>query len=224
MRILLIEDEAQLADAVRRGLEAEGFTVDVSHDGLDGLWMAQQGQYDALVLDILLPGMNGYKVCSTLRNEGNKVPILMLTAKEGEYDEAEGLDTGADDYLTKPFHFVVLVARLRAIVRRSIGQVNDVLEVGDLRLDSARRKVDRSGTDINLTPREHQLLEFMMRHRSEVVTKHEIIDAVWGMGFDGDPNIVEVYIGYLRKKIDAPFPSPLIHTVRGFGYQIEHKA
>lgn len=224
MRILLIEDEEQLADAVRRGLEAEGFTVDVSHDGLDGLWMAQQGQYDALVLDILLPGMNGYKVCSTLRNEGNKVPILMLTAKGGEYDEAEGLDTGADDYLTKPFHFVVLVARLRAIVRRSIGQVNDVLEVGDLRLDSARRKVDRSGTDINLTPREHQLLEFMMRHRSEVVTKHEIIDAVWGMGFDGDPNIVEVYIGYLRKKIDAPFPKPLIHTVRGFGYQMEHKA
>jgi len=224
MRILLVEDEEHLADAVRRGLEAEGFSVDVSHDGLDGLWMAQQGQYEALILDILLPGMNGYKVCSTLRDEGNKVPILMLTAKDGEYDEAEGLDTGADDYLTKPFHFVVLIARLRAIVRRSIGQVSDILEVGDLRLDSVRRTCDRKGDGIDLTPREHQLLEYLMRHRSEVVTKYEIIDAVWGMGFDGDPNIVEVYIGYLRKKVDAPYEDPLIHTVRGFGYQMEHKA
>ncbi len=223
MRILLVEDEEHLADAIRRGLEAEGFSVDISYDGLDGLWMAQQGQYDALILDILLPGMNGYKVCSTLRGEGNKVPILMLTAKDGEYDEAEGLDLGADDYLTKPFHFVVLIARLRAIVRRSIGQVNDILAVGDLRLDGVRRKCDRAGDDIDLTPREHQLLEYLMRHRSQVVTKHEIIDAVWGMGFDGDPNIVEVYIGYLRKKVDAPYEDPLIHTVRGFGYQMEQK-
>ena len=224
MRILVIEDEEQLADAIRRGLVAEGFTVDVSHDGLEGLWRAQEGQYDALVLDLLLPGMNGYRICSTLRGEGNRVPILMLTAKDGEYDEAEGLDTGADDYLTKPFHFVVLIARLRAIVRRSIGQVNDVLEVGDLRLDSVRRTCERAGSKIKLTPREHQLLEFMMRHRSEVTTKYEIIDAVWGMGFDGDVNIVEVYVGYLRKKIDAPFANPLIHTVRGFGYQMEQKA
>lgn len=223
MRILLIEDEVHLADATRRGLEAEGFSVDVCHDGLEGLWQAQEGQYEAVVLDILLPGMNGYKVCATLRSEGNAVPILMLTAKHGEYDEAEGLDTGADDYLTKPFSFVVLIARLRAIVRRAAGEINDVLHVGNLQLDTVRRECRRAGDEIHLTPREHQLLEYMMRHRGAVLAKHTIIDAIWGMGFDGDPNVVEVYIGYLRRKIDAPFETNLIHTVRGLGYQMEDK-
>jgi len=221
MRILLIEDEKHLAAAIRRGLEADGHAVDVAHDGVDGLWRADEGRFDAVILDILLPGMNGYKVCSTLRSRGNSVPILMLTAKDGEYDEAEGLDTGADDYLTKPFSFVVLEARLRAIVRRSAGEVDNVLHVGDLELDTVRRVCTRAGVEIALTPREQQLLEHLMRHKGEVLSKYEIVDAVWGMGFDGDPNIVEVYIGYLRKKIDVPFTGKLIHTVRGHGYRME---
>jgi len=221
MRILLIEDEVRLAAAVQRGLEAEGHAVDVTHDGVDGLWRATEGRYDAVILDILLPGMNGYRVCSTLRSRGNSVPILMLTAKDGEYDEAEGLDTGADDYLTKPFSFVVLEARLRAIVRRAAGEVNDVLHVGDVALDTVRRVCTRGEAEIGLTPREQQLLEHLMRHKGEVLSKFEIVDAVWGMGFDGDPNVVEVYIGYLRKKLDAPFEGNLIHTVRGIGYRME---
>src|SRR3982075_3900559 len=218
MRVLVVEDEERLADAVGRGLEAEGFDVDLVHDGLDALWRARGWDYGAIVLDILLPGMNGYKVCRTLREEDVWMPILMLTAKDGEYDEAEALDTGADDFLSKPFSFVVLVARLRALVRRGVRPRPSVLVAGDLRLDPAARSCTRDGVDIALTPREFSLLEYLLRRAGEVVRKSEILEHVWDYDFDGDPNIVEVYVGYLRRKIDAPFGRHALETVRGAGY------
>ncbi len=220
MRILVVEDEQRLATAIKHGLEAEGFSVDVVHDGLDGLWRANEGLYAAVVLDIMLPGMNGYEVCRTLRAQDNWVPILMLTAKDGEYDEAEGLDLGADDYLRKPFSLVVLVARLRMLMRRGQAQPSLVLSVGDLTLDPATRRCRRGDTDIELTPRELTVLQALMSRSPEVVPKQDLLDAVWGFDFDGDPNIVEVYIGYLRRKIDRPFDTHSIRTVRGVGYQV----
>ncbi len=220
MRVLVIEDEERLAEAVARGLKAEGFDVDVVHDGLDGLWRAREGTYGAIVLDILLPGMNGYRVCRTLREEGVWTPILMLTAKDGEYDEAEALDTGADDFLSKPFSFVVLVARLRALLRRGTQPRPAVLEVGNLTLDPATRVCARDDVEINLTPREFSVLELLMRRPGVVVPKLELLDGAWGHDFSGDPNIVEVYVGYLRRKIDQPFGLRTIHTVRGVGYRL----
>lgn len=219
VRVLLVEDEERLAATVQRGLEAEGFTVDVAHDGVDGLWRAREGSYAVIVLDIMLPGMNGYRVCRTLRDEGVATPILMLTAKQGEYDEAEALDTGADDYLSKPFSFVVLVARLRALLRRAPQLRPAVLEVGDLHLDMAARRCERGGTAIDLTPRELSLLEALLRRAPDVAPKSELLDEVWGMDFAGDPNIVEVYVGYLRRKVDHPFDRHTIQTVRGAGYR-----
>ena len=220
MRILVVEDEQRLATAVKHGLEAEGFTVDAVYDGLDGLWRAREGLYAAMVLDIMLPEMNGYEICRTLRAEDNWVPILMLTAKDGEYDEAEGLDLGADDYLRKPFSLVVLVARLRMLMRRGQAQPSLVLGVGDLTLDPATRQCRRGDADIALTPRELTVLQTLMSRAPEVVPKQELLHAVWGFDFDGDPNIVEVYIGYLRRKIDRPFGACSIRTVRGVGYQV----
>ncbi len=220
MRVLVVEDEKPLADSVARGLEAEGFDVDVSHDGLDGLWRAREHAYAAIVLDILLPGMNGYKICSTLREEGVLTPILMLTAKDGEYDEAEALDTGADDFLSKPFSFVVLVARLRALLRRGGQTRASVLRVGRLVLDPATRLCTRNGAEVALTRREFALLEALMRRSDAVVGKQELLDEVWGRDFTGDPNIVEVYVGYLRRKIDEPFGLRTLQTVRGAGYRI----
>ena len=220
MRVLVVEDEVALAEAVREGLTAEGYDVDVVHDGADGLWRAREGSYDAIVLDILLPGMNGYKVCETLRDEGVWTPILMLTAKDGEWDEAEALDTGADDFLSKPFSFVVLLARLRALIRRGAPPRPTVLSVGTLELDPGARRVRRDGTDIRLTAREFALLEYLVRKDGSVASKAEILDHVWGMDFAGDPNVVEVYVGYLRKKIDAPFGAESIETVRGAGYRL----
>ena len=220
VRILIVEDEQRLAAAVRHGLEAEGFSVDASHDGLDGLWRAREGLYSAIVLDVMLPGMNGYEICRTLRAEDNWVPILMLTAKDGEYDEADGLDLGADDYLRKPFSLVVLVARLRTLMRRGQGRPSLVLEVGDLSLDLGARRCLRGDTDIELTPRELVVLQALLSRAPEVVPKQELLHAVWGFDFEGDPNIVEVYIGYLRRKIDRPFGARSIRTVRGVGYQV----
>jgi len=220
MRVLVVEDEVHLADAITEGLESEGFDVDAVHDGLDGLWRAREGSYDVIVLDVLLPGMNGYRVCNTLRQEGIWTPILILTAKDGEWDEAEALDTGADDFLSKPFSFVVLLARLRALFRRGAPPRPAVLEVGPLRLDPGTRHLERDGTEIRLTTREFAVLEFLMRRAGTVVAKSEILDHVWGMDFAGDPNVVEVYIGYLRRKIDQPFGSNLIRTVRGAGYHL----
>jgi len=221
MRLLIVEDENTLVTYLKRGLEAEGFAVDVAADGEQGLWMASEIPYAVVILDIMLPRLNGYRVCAKLRDSGNWVPILMLTAKDGEYDEAEALDTGADDYLTKPFSFVVLLARIRALIRRGAPERPSVIEVGDLRLDPAPRSFHRGATEISLTPREYSLLEYFMRHPGEVLSKASIIEHVWDWDFEGDPNIVEVYVGYLRKKIDKPFGRTALRTVRGAGYRLD---
>jgi two-component system, OmpR family, response regulator len=220
VRVLVIEDELRLAAYIKRGLEAEGFAADVADNGTDGLWMATEQPYDVVVLDIMLPGMNGYKVCESLRSAGNWVPILMLTAKTGEYDEAEALDTGADDFLSKPFSFVVLLAHLRALLRRSAPERPAVLSVGTLTMDPATHCVCRGETEIELTPREFSLLEYLMRHPGVVLPKDQIVSHVWDWDFEGDLNVVEVYIGYLRKKIDVPFGLKTLVTVRGAGYRL----
>jgi DNA-binding response OmpR family regulator len=220
MRVLVVEDEKRLAAGLKKGLEAEGFATDVALDGTDGLWMARENPYDAIVLDLMLPGINGYKICATLRDEGVWTPILMLTAKDGEFDEAEALDTGADDYVTKPFSYIVLVARLRALIRRGAGERPAVLEAGDLRFDPASRRTWRAETPVDLTAREMALLEFLLRRRGEVVSKTEILEHVWDYDFEGDSNIVEVYIGHLRNKLDRPFERHAVETVRGAGYRL----
>lgn len=220
MRVLLVEDEVRLAEMVRQGLVDAGFNVDVEHTGPEGLWAATERAYDVVVLDIMLPGMDGYRVCAKLREAGVWTPVLMLTAKDGEYDLADALDLGADDYLTKPFSFVVLLARLRALIRRGGAVRPPVLAVGDLTLDPARRKVARGSTEIALTPREFALLEFLMRHAGDVVSKTEILENVWDAHYDGPANVVEVYVGYLRRKIDQPYGRATIETVRGAGYRV----
>ena len=220
MRVLVVEDERRLADGVRRGLEAEGFAVDVAATGTDGLWMARENSYSIILLDIMLPGISGYRICETLRAEKNWTPILMLTAKDGEWDQVEALDTGADDYLTKPFSFAILLARVRALIRRGAGERPATLEAGDVSLDPATKRVARGDTVIDLTAREHAVLEYLMRRRGEVVSKREILDAVWDFDFDGDPNIVEVYVGHLRNKLDRPFGRAAIETLRGSGYRL----
>ena len=214
--MLVVEDERRLAASLRVGLEAEGFAVDVAGDGTEGLWLARENPYDVLVLDIMLPGMSGYQVCTTLRAERNWTPILMLTAKDGEWDEVDGLDTGADDYLTKPFSYAVLLARLRTLLRRGAPPRPAVLAAGELRLDPAVRRVWRGEIEVELTAREHALLEFLMRRAGEVVGKLEIIEHVWDVNFDGDPNIVEVYVRRLRAKVGPA----AIETVRGAGYRL----
>ena len=220
MRVLIVEDEPTMRISLRRGLEAEGFAVDEAETGDTGLWMAREFPYDAIVLDIMLPGRNGYEICRTLRAEENWTPILMLTAKRGELDEAEGIDLGADDYLTKPFSFVVLVARLRALLRRSGGGAPVVIEAGDLSIDPAAHTVTRGEVDCELTAREFAVLEQLARRLGEVVSKAEIVEKVWDLHFDGDLNIVEVYIRSLRKKLDEPFDVRSIETVRGAGYRL----
>jgi DNA-binding response OmpR family regulator len=218
MRLLIVEDEKRLALSLARGLTAEGFAVDVVHDGLEGLYRASEGSYDLVVLDIMLPGMNGYRVCGALRAGGHDVPILMLTAKDGEYDEAEGLDTGADDYLTKPFSYVVLVARIRALLRRrSSAGASPMIEVGGLAVDTAARRVTLGGTEVALTTKEFAVLEQLAVRAGEVVGKAEILEHVWDSAYEGDPNIVEVYVSTLRRKLGAR----LITTVRGAGYRLE---
>ncbi|MGH2736309.1 MAG: response regulator transcription factor, partial [Actinomycetota bacterium] len=202
MRVLVVEDEKRLAAGLKNGLEAEGFATDVALNGTDGLWMARENPYDVIVLDIMLPGINGFAVCSALRDEGIWTPILMLTAKDGELDEAEALDLGADDYLTKPFSYVVLLARLRALMRRGAPERPAILEAGDLRFDPGSKRVWRVGTEVELTAREMSLLEFLLRRKGEVVSKREILQHVWDYDYEGDPNIVEVYIGHLRNKLD----------------------
>jgi two-component system, OmpR family, response regulator len=217
VRVLVVEDEIHLAQAIEEGLRAEGFDVELSHDGLDGLWRARERAYGAIVLDILLPGMNGYKVCATLRQEGIWTPILMLTAKSGKYDEAEALDIGADDFLSKPFSFVVLVARLRALARRDAGPRPRELMAGNLALDPLQRTCRRGEVPIALTRREYALLEALLRHTDTGVTKVQLLREVWGEDFYGDANVVEVYVGYLRRKIDLPFGTRSLQTMRGIG-------
>ncbi|WP_116950290.1 response regulator transcription factor [Jiangella endophytica] len=220
MRVLVVEDERRLADGIRAGLEAEGFAVDVAHSGTDGLWSAAEHPYDAIVLDLLLPGLNGYQVCARLRERGVWTPILVLTAKDGEWDEVEALDTGADDYLTKPFSHHVLVARLHALLRRDLRERPVVLEAGDLRADPGSRRAWRGDQEVELTAREFSVLELLLRRRGEVLSKTEILRHVWDEAFDGDPNIVEVYVGHLRTKLDRPFGRQSIETVRGAGYRM----
>ncbi|KOG18299.1 response regulator transcription factor [Streptomyces viridochromogenes] len=219
MRLLIVEDEKRLALSLAKGLTAEGYAVDVVHDGREGLYRASEGSYDLVILDIMLPGMNGYRVCAALRAGGHDVPILMLTAKDGEYDEAEGLDTGADDYLTKPFSYVVLVARVKALLRRG-GQgagASPVHVHGDLKVDTAARRVFLRDGEVVLTTKEFAVLEHLVVRAGEVVSKTEILEHVWDFAYEGDPNIVEVYISTLRRKLGAG----LIRTVRGAGYRLE---
>ena len=220
MRVLVVEDEKRLAMGLRRGLEAEGFAVDTVLDGTDGLWMAREESYDLILLDIMLPGMNGYQVCEALRADGNWTPIVMLTAKDGTWDQVEALDTGADDYVTKPFSFQVLLARVRALLRRGARERPTVLEAGDLRLDPSARKGWRGEDELTLTAREFAVLEYLMRHKGDVRSKREILDHVWDYDFEGDPNIVEVYVRRLRTKVDHPFDRCAIETVRGSGYRL----
>jgi DNA-binding response OmpR family regulator len=220
VRLLIVEDEVRLASALQRGLTAEGFTVDVAHTGPDGLHAASETSYDAVLLDIMLPGLSGYRIIEQLRAAENWVPILMLTAKDGEYDEADALDLGADDYLTKPFSFVVLLARLRALLRRGVIPRPASLSAGDLVLDPSAHTVTRDGQPIDLTPREFSLLEFLMRRKGEAVSKADILHHVWDAHYDGDANVVEVYAGYLRRKIDTPFGRRSVQTVRGAGYRL----
>lgn len=224
MRVLVVEDEVGLAQALRRGLVADGFAVDLVHDGVDGLWAATEQPYDVIVLDLMLPSLNGFQVLEQLRDREVWTPVLMLTATEGTVTQADALDIGADDYLTKPFEFVLLVARLRALIRRGGSTRPTVLRAGSLVLDPARRRVMRGEVEISLTPREFAVLEFLLRNSGDVVTKPQIMQSVWDEHFDGDANIVEVYIRYLRKKIDIPFGRRSIQTVRGVGYRISDEA
>lgn len=220
MRILVIEDDAVVASALRRGLSAEGFDVDVAQDGDTGVWMATEHDYGVIVLDVMLPGRNGYKVCADLRADNVETPILMLTAKSGEFDEAEGLDAGADDYITKPFSFIVLAARVRALLRRSGPRQAVVQIIGDLEIDFDRRTAQRDGQTIELTNREFTLLEVLSRDPGAVCSKDFLLEQVWGPDFEGGPNVVEVYIGYLRRKIDNVGTHKMIQTARGHGYRL----
>jgi DNA-binding response OmpR family regulator len=220
MRILVVEDETRVAAALKRGLESDGFTVDVANTGTEGLWRAEANDYAAIVLDIMLPELNGYRVCAALRERGDWTPVLMLTAKDGELDEAEALDTGADDFVRKPFSYVVLVARLRALLRRGRTDRPVILTAGDLSLDPATHSVSRGETSIRLTARELAVLEFLLRRKGEVVSKAEILEQVWDDNFAGDDNVVEVYIRRLREKVDRPFDREGLETVRGAGYRL----
>jgi two-component system OmpR family response regulator len=221
MKILLVEDDKKIATLVKRGLDGEGYTVDVAFDGVDGMWLATEGSYDLILLDIMLPNRNGFQICADLRAREIWTPIIMLTAKDGDLDEAEALDAGADDYLTKPFSFPVLVARVRSMLRRVGGRTAPVpAAAGDLRIDPAGRRVWRGDQEVALTARQFDVLEFLIRRAGQVVTKQEIVNGVWQYDFDGDLNIVEVYIRRLRAAIDNPFDRHAIETIRGAGYRL----
>jgi two-component system, OmpR family, response regulator len=219
VKLLLVDDDATLVAALRRGLTAEGFSVEVAHDGREGLWRGREGGYDLILLDIMLPGVNGYRLCAELRHSGVRTPILMLTAKDGDLDEAEGLDTGADDYLRKPFSFPVLIARVHALLRRAALGDPPPLEVGTLRLDLRARRVVGEGREVPLTAREFALLTYLIRRAGRVVSKAEILAGVWDDAFEGDPNVVEVYVARLRRKLGTG--SARIETVRGMGYRLQ---
>lgn len=221
MRVLLVEDEPRLAETIKRGLVDQGFVVDVADNGIDGLWSATEHEFDVIVLDIMLPGISGYKVLEKIRERKVWTPVLMLTAKDGEYDQVDAFDLGADDYLTKPFSFMVLLARIRALIRRGAPERPVVLAAGDLSLDPQSRKVTRSTSEISLTPREFSLMQFFMQHAGKAVTKTEILDGVWDSAFEGDANVVEVYVRYLRLKVDIPFDRHSIQTLRGVGYRFD---
>ncbi|GAB3787841.1 response regulator transcription factor [Nocardioides ungokensis] len=221
MRLLVVEDDTHLASALKRGLEDEGYAVDVALDGTEGEWLAQENEYDAMVLDVMLPGISGDELCTRRRQAGDWTPILMLTARSGPRQESHALDSGADDFLAKPFSFMVLVARLRALTRRGGRERPTVLAAGDLRLDPAGHRVWRGETPVELTPRQFSMLEFLLRRPGEVVSKATILSHVWDFSFDGDPNIVEVYVRQLRQRIDEPFGRACLQTVRLVGYRLD---
>jgi len=219
--VLVVEDDERMARAIQRGLQSEGFAVDVALDGTNGLWHATEFTYDALVLDVMLPGIDGYELCRRLRAAGNWAPILVLTARDGELDETRALDLGADDYLAKPFSYQVLVARLRALLRRGRPARPTVLTAGDLRLDPATHAVWRGDTPVALSPRQFAVLELFMRRPGEVLSKTVILEHVWDFAYEGDPNIVEVYVGQLRRRIDEPFGRQSLQTIRLVGYRLD---
>ncbi len=221
MRVLVIEDEPRVASAIGRGLRNHGYAVDISADGVDALSMATEYDYDAIILDLMIPSMGGVELCTKLRSRGRWAPVLMLTARGSVQDRIRGLDAGADDYMVKPFAFGELLARLRSLTRGRKGERPAVLKVADIVLDPARHLVQRDGNEVELSPREFALLEFLMHHAGEVVTRTEILEHVWDYGYDGVSNVVNVYVGHLRKKLEAPFGRPLIHTIRGVGYLLE---
>jgi DNA-binding response OmpR family regulator len=217
----VVEDERRLAELLKDGLTREGFAVDLAHDGREGLWMATENPYGVIVLDVMLPYLDGGTVCARLRAAGVWTPILMLTAKDTAQDEAQALDIGADDFLSKPFSYVVLLARLRALLRRGVRERPAVITVGDLELDPAGLRCRRGGTAIPLTPKEFAILHALASHAGEVISKSELLSQAWDFAYDGDSNIVEVYISALRRKIDKPFGRTTLVTVRGAGYRLE---
>jgi len=223
MKILVVDDEVRIARAIKQGLEQEGYAVDMVHDGEDGYNTAHADEYDAIVLDVMMPEMNGFEVARKLRADGDKTPILMLTAKDQSRDIVEGLDSGADDYLAKPFSFDVLTARLRALLRRPQEAITNILSAGDVTMDLLQRRVTRTGQDVTLSSKEFAILEYLMRNKNRILSKNNIMTHVWDFDADILPNNVEVFINYLRGKIDKPFPKskPLIQTVRGFGYVVK---
>lgn len=223
MRILVVEDEHKIANSLKKGLEQENYAVDVAYESTTGLDLALAEEYDLLILDRMLPGMDGLEICKKLREENNHVPILILTAKGQLNDKVEGLDSGADDYLVKPFAFEELLARIRALIRRPKNGLGNVLSVSNLTLDTINFEVKREGKNISLSGKEFRLLEYLIRHKNKILTKDQIINHVWNYDSNILPNTVEVYVGYLRKKIDQPFKKNLLITVRGFGYKIEDK-
>ncbi|HJS26956.1 MAG TPA: response regulator transcription factor [Actinomycetota bacterium] len=220
MRLLVVEDELKMAGLLKRALEEEGYAVDVTGSGEEALWLGTENPYDAIVLDLMLPDVDGFAVCRGLREAGRWTPVLMLTARDAVRDRVAGLDAGADDYLTKPFSLAELLARLRALIRRGATERPPVLRVGDLSLDPAARSVARDGRRIELTAKEYSLLEFFMRHPGEVLTRTRVIEHVWDFAYEGDSNVVDVYIRYLRNKVDRPFGRDSIETVRGSGYRL----
>ena len=220
MRVLVVEDEARMAGVLQRALKEEGHAVDVARDGPEGLWLATENQYAAIILDVMLPGMDGFELCRRLRESGAWVPVLMLTARDGVTDRVSGLDAGADDYLVKPFSLMELAARLRALARRDGRVRSPVLAEGDLRLDPAAKRAWRAGTELHLSPKEYSLLEFFLRHPGRVLTRSQIIEAVWDFAYDGGSNVVDQYVNYLRRKIDGPFGRHDLETVRGMGYRL----
>ena len=220
MRVLVVEDEARMAGLLKRALQEEGYAVDVAADGPEGLWLATENAYEAIVLDVMLPGLDGVQLCRRLREAGSWVPVLMLTARDGIDDRVRGLDAGADDYLVKPFSLLELAARLRALARRDGRSRPAVLAEGDLRLDPAAKRAWRAGDRVRLTPKEFALLEFFLRHPGRVLTRSQIIEAVWDFAYDGGSNVVDQYVNYLRRKIDIPFGRDDIETVRGMGYRL----
>ena len=220
MRVLVVEDEGRMAALLQRGLQEEGYAVDLAATGEDGIWLATENAYDAVLLDVLLPDLDGFEVCRRLRDAGRWAPILMLTARDAVPDRVNGLDAGADDYLTKPFAYPELLARLRAVIRRGPHERPAAISVGDLSLDPVTKEVRRGDRQVPLTPKEFALLEYFMRHAGEVLTRIQILEHVWDFAFDGDSNVIEVYVRYLREKVDRPFGRQSLETVRGVGYRL----